>query len=321
MTTSSLHPTPKLGIVLWEQIRAVGRALQKEGKFFLVLLGVMTLLGGAAAWKYRGGQFMQGPGGDCNYLPGMSARVTRTTKTESGQKTAGLHGAMTIQSDTNGIAMTGSTEGNGMDLLLLSLIPVGFAGMLLTFGLPGAVIPFGMWRSEDPSRRSYHWAMPVRRSTHTLIKVFAGWLWLMLVVAVYIAFFLTLAAIGYSVLNVHCNFQPTLDGLWVTSFTSATLIYLMLSTVVVSSRNAWRWIVGLTVIYILALSVAGIFHIHDLLLTLVHLLTGSYGLLTALFGGIGDTAAETKKWLGAVSLWGALSLIAVWIAAYRRRDS
>lgn len=39
------------------------------------------------------------------------------------------------------------------------------------------------WRGETPSRRGYHWSLPVRRPLHQLARLAAGWAWLVAAVA------------------------------------------------------------------------------------------------------------------------------------------
>lgn len=60
---------------------------------------------------------------------------------------------------------TGQAHG-GMSYHPMAAIPVALIGLLL---------PFSVWRAEDPARRSYLWAMPVPRGPHTLAKAFSGW--------------------------------------------------------------------------------------------------------------------------------------------------
>lgn len=305
MTAMSLHPTPKFRVILNEQIHAVGIALRREGVFFFILLAIMAAMSGTFFWKYHDKLHLKNANGDCVFVSN-----TQTTKSVS------ING-----STRTGVVIAANGQIDPWTLLGISFIPVGIAGLLLTFGLPGLFIPFGVWRSEDPARRSYHWAMPVSRGPHTLIKVLAGWLWLIGIVAVYIAFLGSLVFIGKYILNPDCGMPSTAIWKVITSFTAATVVYLMTSVLVIGSGSARRWMAGLIFLYIVTISFSAILGLKDLLHTLGGIVTGDYGLLSALVGGIADTPQDVRDWLCALALWGGGSLLAVCLAAYQRRDT
>jgi hypothetical protein len=53
-------------------------------------------------------------------------------------------------------------------------------------GLIGLLAPVAAWKGEGPSSRGYFWSLPVAREPHTLVKVFCGWAWLMIVLAAFV---------------------------------------------------------------------------------------------------------------------------------------
>jgi hypothetical protein len=68
-------------------------------------------------------------------------------------------------------------------------IPVWAAPMsewpsLMTLML-GAVAGAIVWFSEGPLHRRYHWSMPVKRELHDVLRIVAGAVWLMIIVAVF----------------------------------------------------------------------------------------------------------------------------------------
>src|SRR5919198_1797776 len=67
-------------------------------------------------------------------------------------------------------------------------------GATIPMSILALLLPFGVWRTEEPSRRDYHWSMPVDQMHHTLTKVLIGWMWMMLLVAAYLLFLLGLWA-------------------------------------------------------------------------------------------------------------------------------
>ena len=129
------------------------------------------------------------------------------------------------------------------------------------------VFPIVVWRGEDRFGPGFLWTLPVDRRRHALTKVFAGWMWLMSAVALFVLWLLALTLLsGGSVLReetirVLSSSVPapgTFAGpgavetvrlapqplLWLTPFTAATGAYLFASAVWLGLRHPVRWIVG-----------------------------------------------------------------------------
>ena len=194
--------------------------------------------------------------------------------------------------------------------------PSGAAPMLMIAFL----MPFVVWRGEDPARRAYHWAMPVPRATHTLFKVASGWLWLMLGVAAYLAFVAALslstsAIIGYWPEHA----APAWE--WLVPFTAATVCYLLASALVVGSRHPWRWVFISLGVWLFGAAYVDSMDLHELGRALSTIWSGHWGLQAMLIGRprhIGDDDARRTAWMGATSLWGAVGLLALlWAARWR----
>lgn len=66
-------------------------------------------------------------------------------------------------------------------------MPPRFDLALILLGVVAVVAPALVWSSEGPSRRRYHWSMPVSRELHDTLRIGAGAVWLMLSVAVFAA--------------------------------------------------------------------------------------------------------------------------------------
>lgn len=159
---------------------------------------------------------------------------------------AGLMGAVTVLMFA-GVARTG----RGTDFYLPDMAAPAMIVGLLT--------PLALWRSEGPSRRDYFRAMPVGRPVHTLARLLAGWGWLLLVVAGYLAWGTGLALLlggDVSLGPVRTRvLQPTLAGsdrlldfgmaghawLWLVPFSAATVGYLAASIVALVTDHPWRW--------------------------------------------------------------------------------
>ena len=61
---------------------------------------------------------------------------------------------------------------------------MGYIMMLGFGGIAGAIV----WFNEAPPHRRYHWAMPVRREVHDIVRVGAGAAWLLVAIALYCVF-------------------------------------------------------------------------------------------------------------------------------------
>lgn len=215
------------------------------------------------------------------------------------------------------------------------------AGAIPMF-LVGLLIPFGVWRSEDPSRRAYHWSMPVARGPHTIMKLLSGWGWLMIGTAVYLLFIIGIATAVGAVTG-----EPAWDGTtpawaWIVAFTAPTIGYLLTSIAVIGSDHPWRWIGGIVIGYGILLSVFSSFGMQDLAIALKTISDGSLGIKAALFGTVTEAARgmvigaagsahprmtvemgdslKLSTWIFAMPLWIIGSAIAVTIASYRHRE-
>jgi hypothetical protein len=193
----------------------------------------------------------------------------------------------------------------------------------LLVGLIGLLIPFGVWRSEDPARRSYHWAMPVPRGPHTLTKAAAGWLWLMAAVAVYVLFIEALAAVVAQIVGESQGGRSVAAWEWAVAFTSASVAYLLGSAAVLGSEHPWRWIGGLTIAYLAGLAFTDALDLREANEAIEHIVGGYYGMQAAVFGFVDAAAGQPSaaRWLGATLLWGAIGAAGVGLAAYWYRDA
>lgn len=200
--------------------------------------------------------------------------------------------------------------------------------------LVALLIPFGVWRAEEPSRRAYHWSMPVARGPHTIAKLLSGWLWMMIAVSVYL---LCIIAIGHILpaITGEASRPGTTPGWeWIAAFTAATLGYLLTSIAVIGSNHPWRWIGGLVIGYSVLVAVLNAFGMPEAGRMLSMISDGAYGFKAALVGATQDgprgaSVGMTREsmrvlrfstWLIAMPLWIIGSGIAVAIASYRHRE-
>lgn len=184
------------------------------------------------------------------------------------------------------------------------------------------LLPFAVWRAESPSQRSYHWAMPVARSAHTYMRLFAGWSWMMAMVAVYMGFALAF------IVGVPVFYGGSVGIFWAqwalfVPFVAATVAYLLTSIAVIASDHPWRWVGGIFVAYFILAIFAEALHL-DLLRTITsEIVKGRYGVGPGVFGDINRvrTGLDVQGWLSASGLWGAIGAVGVWAATTFRKEA
>jgi hypothetical protein len=155
-------------------------------------------------------------------------------------------------------------------LVTIGVIVVGFAASEASrrpdvFGFPleaaqtmpawfiGLFAAAALWQRDEPSRRGYHLAMPVRATEHTIIRVFAGWAWLMVGVAGYLALLVALAFAVAAVGGGHVTSQFTAWE-WVAPFAAGTMCYLLATIPLIASEKPIVWLIGPPALIALILS-------------------------------------------------------------------
>lgn len=144
------------------------------------------------------------------------------------------------------------------------------------------LFPFAVWKREKRFGPAFLWTLPVDRRRLALAKVFAGWVWLMTALTVYILWLLALA--------LHPS--ATVLPISLVPFTSATAMYLLGSALVLGLRHPLRC-----------------------LLAAVGVLFLLYILNTYQPHGSG------LSWAPAAFLWLAAGLAALWAAISRHREN
>jgi hypothetical protein len=226
---------------------------------------------------------------------------------------------------------------------------VAFPAILLGF-----LAPMAVWKGEEPSRRSYFWAMPVDRARHTLMKTLDGWAWFMVLVGTYLLWALAMAVLTGGEIGVEGTRVPMREGVrptdmdfhtfwwripawqWLTPFTGATIAYLLGSIVVLSSDHPWRWFAGILFGFFLLVSLGEAGDVSWLERALRSVVEGRLGLEPAISGTLDTTQTLTtpagrsvetirsmpalRAWLTAMPFWLALGAVGVAVAAYRHQE-
>lgn len=275
---------PTRTTITLEQIRLVGVRFRVAG-ISLLALGIAT--GAAFVWYLR--------------MAGMSTIAVRT------------------------IALTNHTlSAAARAKLVQPLEPLHFiyAPEICTVMVALALLlPMAMWQDEPPTRRDYHRVMPVGASTHTFIRVLAGWCWMMLLTALYLAAVVTVPTIvGWlpGALPVTIRFMAWWE--WVVPFTAVTVAYLFTSAAAVGARRPLVWVGGIFILYWGIVTLSMMLQIKTLTDTLLRVYSGFFGFAAAAMGQVSWTAGapDSLRWLGATILWG-LAGAALLFAVSRRR--
>lgn len=181
-------------------------------------------------------------------------------------------------------------------------------------GVPAALlallVPMAVWRSEEPARRTYLLSMPVEREWHQLARSTGGWAWVMLAVAAYLLWLVSLALITGSEIGIVqelvFNGQTSqIDGVrfgtvragefhrmtfempgwqWGVPFVAATAAYLLGSTAALVSNHPWRWVGGAVAAYFLLVALTQALDRPLLQSALDSIYQGRYGIQTLLTG-------------------------------------
>lgn len=218
-----------------------------------------------------------------------------------------------------------------------------------------------VWRGEDRFGPGFLWTFPVDRRRHALTKVFAGWVWLMGAVALFVLWLLALTLLTDGILlqeetirvlsssvtapgtfadagavqTVRLTPQPLF---WLTPFTAATGAYLFASALALGLRHPLRWIVGAVIglqLFVIAGDAADVEWPSRLLRSLY---AGPYGIDTLLSARTGSVEVwvtlstgelvhawralpHLGPWAAATLLWTGVGLVILWAAASRHREN
>jgi hypothetical protein len=185
------------------------------------------------------------------------------------------------------------------------------------------LLPLALWQDEPPAGRGYHLVMPVRASTHTLIRVLAGWFWLMLITVLYLAAFVTAPAIvGWvpGALPVHVHYMAWWE--WLVPFTAVTVAYVFASAAAVGARRPIVWVGGTVILYVGVVTLLRMLQMPEAAATLLKGFAGFYGAAAAMAGQVDLEfgVPSLSRWLGATTIWGLIGAALLFAVAHRRAE-
>ncbi|MBV9774106.1 MAG: hypothetical protein JO040_09160 [Gemmatimonadetes bacterium] len=210
-------------------------------------------------------------------------------------------------------------------------------------GMLGLVLPIAVWRGERHFGAGFLWTLPVDRRRHALAKVFAGWAWLISLVAIFVLWLLayTLVTGGKvqpvealwilpprpfpahglvdpaTLRTVHWTPEPLF---WLVPFTAATGTYLLASAAVLGLRHPLWWIVGIGIAIVALDGVGALAHAPWLRMApgrvLEPLFYGPYGFDALLTARIQSIRTEATLATGeSVVVWRTMPDLRLWVVA------
>jgi hypothetical protein len=146
-------------------------------------------------------------------------------------------------------------------------------------GLLGLLLPFSVWRGEERFGAGLLWSLPIDRRRHALARIFAGWVWLMALMALFVVWLLALVVVsggdvlGEETRRVVPSFSTERTGqldssavqlvrqsaqplFWLVPFTAATGVYLFANALALGTRKPLSSIAGLLAAGLLFVSLA-----------------------------------------------------------------
>ena len=199
------------------------------------------------------------------------------------------------------------------------------------------LFPFAIWKGERRFGPAFLWTLPVDRRRLALAKVFAGWVWLMGALAVFLAWLVALLLLSAATAIPPAAVPQSLR--WLVPFTGATAMYLLGSALVLGLRHPLRWLLGTAGVFFLLASLSAVLgrtESGELRIVawsdgLRQVVYGPYGLDTLLSssgfvsaaehaGAVWGTLPDPARWATTTLLWLGAGLAALWAAASRHGE-
>jgi len=222
-------------------------------------------------------------------------------------------GSMSVRFEMFAEADFGLVPTPGLLVVILSFVASMFTSLFWALSV---------WAGEGPSRRAYHWTMPISRASHDLARVAAGGLWLLTgILIMWLAVVVGLAVGG----RLDALAAVSAMG-WVNYVVAPVIVYLLVSIAAVSSDRAGRLVafvfLGTMGSYMLFTlinlePVAGVFH---------EIIDGTFGyqraLTDAFFHDIVPLSERSNPvpWMWRALMWFGIALGTLITVARRHRE-
>jgi hypothetical protein len=173
------------------------------------------------------------------------------------------------------------------------------------------LFPFAVWRSDKRFGPAFLWTLPVDRRRLALAKAFAGWVWLMAALAVFVCWLLALGLLTHA--------SPAHTVMRIPFITTAAM-YLFGSALVLGVRHPLRWLLGAAGVLLLMGTLGDVISQPD---------DGEWRYVPgaeAFFSAVRDARAgwetlpDPAQWALSTFLWFGAGLALLWAAASRHRE-
>jgi len=218
--------------------------------------------------------------------------------------------------------------------------PWGFFAVLAAL-----LLPFVVWKGERRFGDTPLWSMPVDHRRHALLKVAAGWVWLLAILGAALVWVtLTVLASGGTLgvdevrllvldpAGVAAGTPGSMESVnwttpwweWALPFTSATAAYLLASTLLLATRRPLFWAAGLWVAGGVVLGIADFRDIDWIqrVSDFVAWYIGGDSFAWGMSGGreVWTLLPSVKMWTASSAFWIGLGLVGVLAASSRARN-
>ena len=210
------------------------------------------------------------------------------------------------------------------------------------FGALGFLLPFAVWKGRARLESGSFLTLPVEHRRLAATRVLAGWLWLMIALALVFCWLALLVILsggtfssppgttryilehavpGATVARSALREVPwtTPDWHWFIGLTGSTIAYLLSSALNLATRNPLRWVAGVTVAVLLLGLATGEYAFEWLRIALHPVLVHPWGLDTALTGGSESlntiVVVPTGEGTETVRVWRDLPTLGAWLRA------
>lgn len=173
------------------------------------------------------------------------------------------------------------------------------------------LFPFAVWRGEPRFGPALLWTLPVDRRRLALAKVFAGGVWLMAALAVFVSWLVVLALLAHA--------SPA-DQLGRIPIVATVATYLLGSALVLGLRHPLRWLCGAAGVLLLMGKLSDVLaQPNDAEWRYVPG-AGAFFEAVQRGGALWQTLPDPAPWAITTFLWLGAGAAALWIAASRHRE-
>ena len=196
----------------------------------------------------------------------------------------------------------------------------GMIGLMALIAVAASAFwPVMVWYNEGPSRRAYHWSLPVARGSHEMARVFAGAVWLLAVCGVLAAIGLLTDFANGTIVNASSEIAEMLYGpkAWLYFFASPVVLYFLVMPLTLwSEYRITRVLLGSWIAYVVVALWAQSMGFHQL----AHAIDFVFGSEGWSLGDVLIPGIDTAGSMSALAFWLAIGVALSAATAWFRPD-